>query len=134
MKIFVLEDEIDTAPRKQIQEVLKKHELTLARSCPDAIEKYQLGTYDMLLLDHDMEGKFEKIDYPNTGSTFVKWLVERDTPTLADGTPRLVILHSHNAEGKKFMKGLLEQYGWSVISTYFDKKYVEAIRADFGDK
>jgi hypothetical protein len=134
VRIFILEDEIDWAPRNQLKEVLKKHDLTLARSCPDAIANYKSGTYDLLLLDHDMEGKFESPEHPNTGTQFVKWLVLNDTPILDKETPRLVILHSHNVDGKKNMKALLEQAGWSVISSYFDSKYVKAIMADFGDK
>ena len=92
MQIFILEDEIDQYPREQLKQVLKKHELTIAKSCDEAIEKF-CGPYDLLLLDHDMEGNYEyRPEYPNTGYQFVRWLME----WWADEKKPQVILHSHN--------------------------------------
>lgn len=133
MKIFILEDEVDFYPRIQLRQVLeKKHELTIARSCDDAIEKFS-GPYDLLLLDHDMEGNYEyRPEYPNTGYQFLKWLVE-NMETFFDGIdlPH-VILHSHNPVGRKRMKGLLEGQGFVVAEHRFGPDYVKHLRETLG--
>src|SRR5690242_9390526 len=106
--IFVLEDEIDRYPREQIKMALHGHNLTIARNVPEAKELF-VGPYDLILLDHDMEGFYEKSDHPNTGYQFCKWLVD------AKCSPKpQVILHSHNPVGRKNMRLLLEEYGFSV--------------------
>jgi CheY-like chemotaxis protein len=123
MRIFILEDEIGHYPRNQILSALAKHELTVATSCPDAKKKYD-GPYDLLLLDHDMEGNYEyRPDYPNTGHQFVKWLVEQDPVPKPE-----VVLHSQNPVGRTNMRQLLEEHGFSVTEFPFGPEYVKGLK------
>lgn len=135
MKIFILEDEIDHYPRIQLRQILEpKHDLTIARSCDDAIEKFPDGwPYDLLLLDHDMEGDYEyRPEYPNTGYQFVKWLTDgAGNLADADKLPQ-VILHSHNPVGRKRMRELLEEHGFSVDECSFGPAYVKQIKEQLG--
>jgi len=137
MKIFILEDEIDIYPRVQIREVLKNHTLTIAKSCVEGQRKY-VGPYDLLLLDHDMEGNYEyRPDYPNTGYQFVKWLCSQEATAYAlnehNLTPKpQVMLHSHNPVGRKNMRDLLEAYGFSVDEHRFGPDYVKLLKEQLG--
>jgi CheY-like chemotaxis protein len=123
MKIFILEDEIHTFPRKQMLAALSKHELTIATSCDDAKAKYQAGTYDMLLLDHDMRGFFDASTYHNTGYQFCVWMVEQETQTGAKKPA--IILHSQNHVGRKNMARFLEDARYTVAEYYFSQSYVD---------
>lgn len=135
MKIFILEDEIDFYPRIQIREVLeRKHDLTIARSCDDAIEKFN-HPYDLLLLDHDMEGNYEyRTDYPNTGYQFLKWLMAhwKAYGDLNNWVKPQVILHSHNPVGKENMRALLAEHGFSVTVACFGQAYVKQLKEQLG--
>ena len=134
LNVFILEDEIDRYPRIQLKQVLEgKHELTIARSCDDAAEKYPTGMpYDLLLLDHDMEGDYEyRPEYPNTGYQFLKWLTFNHCPELG-GTYPQVILHSHNPVGRKRMRDLLEQHGFDVSESPFGPAYVKQLKEQLG--
>lgn len=126
MKIFILEDEIHKYPRNQLKEVLEHHTLTLAVSVEDAKAKFK-GVYDLLLLDHDMEGFYEKSDAPNTGHQFVKWMLEAfpefDAP---------VILHSQNPVGRYNMRNLLMGMGFDVQEFPFGPAYVKALKESYG--
>lgn len=129
MNVFILDDEIDRYPRNQIVEVLKKHNLIVAQSCDEAMEKFT-GPYDLLLLDHDMEGDYEyRPEYPNTGYQFVKWLTEGDW--WEEKKPQ-VILHSHNPVGKERMRALLEEHEFPVDVTYFGPAYVRQLKEQLG--
>lgn len=135
MDIFILEDEIDFYPRIQLRQILEvKHNITIARSCDDAIEKFT-GPYDLLLLDHDMEGNYEyRPEYPNTGFQFVKWLVDQIVVQycrLQIPFPQ-VILHSHNPVGRKRMRELLEEHGFSVDECRFGPDYVKQVKEQLG--
>lgn len=127
LNIFVLEDEIDSYPREQIKTALKGHKLTIARSAPDA-EKIYKGGYDLLLLDHDMEGFYEyREGYFNTGLAFLKWLLKN----FYHGNPNLpqVILHSQNAIGRNNMRLLLKDYGHTNVDEYpFGPEYVKLLK------
>ena len=125
-RFFILEDEIDRYPRNQIAEVLKQHGLTITRSCDQAIERY-VGGYDLLLLDHDMEGFFEDPNHPNTGYQFVKWLTSHEWK----GSKPQVMIHSHNPDGRKVMRLLLEEHGYHVTEMPFGAAYVRWLKETF---
>lgn len=125
MNIFVLEDEIDRYPRNQITSALINHELTVARSFADAKARYVCGKYDILLLDHDMEGYYADSEEPNTGYQFVKWLVEQNEQPKPE-----VILHSQNPVGRQNMHLLLRDHGYTKITEFaFGPRYVEALKS-----
>ena len=131
MRIFILEDEIHEPGgldgRHRLKHILRKHELTLATSRCEGEELYRPGTYDLMLLDHDLEGRPEcRPDYHNTGWQFVKWLVEYETK------PVPTIIHSHNYDGGKKMMDLLTANGWKVERHFYGRAYETALEKQFG--
>lgn len=137
LRIFILEDEIDRLPRSEILPALEGHTVTVAKSFPEAKEKYQ-GPYDLLLLDHDMEGFYEmNKDYPNTGYQFVKWLTDDLPPTedwIGGEAKPHIIIHSHNPQGRRLMRLLLEEYGFNVEEYPFSGRYVEQLKTVLKDR
>lgn len=124
MRIFCLEDEIEFYPRNQIQSALLAHDVTYATSKEEAIAKFK-GPYDLMLLDHDMEGNYEyRPNYPNTGFAFLKWLTDQPFKIGCQ-----VILHSHNPVGRTNMRNLLASVGvTNVDECPFGPKYVELLK------
>ena len=128
MKIFILEDEIycmrhhggGPSPRSSILQDVKGHDVTVCESINEAMEKWD-PPYDLLLLDHDMEGHFEfNPDHHNTGMVWLRWLL-KDGWT--KGIPKpWVILHTWNDEARKRQRKILEANGFRperIIETYF---------------
>jgi hypothetical protein len=131
LKFFILEDEIHSGgfeKRDRLKGVLAGHDLTLALSVEEGIEKYQPGSYHLLILDHDMRGRFDNPDHPSTGLQFVKWLVENEKAKMKPS----VILHSLNILGKKRMTALLEPEGFQVKEFAFNDKYLQFMQETFG--
>ena len=138
LRCFVLDDEIDIYPRIQIREALElNHDVTIARSCSEAIERYPEGApYDLLCLDHDMEGNYEyRPEYPNTGYQFVKWLVEvsGEIDELSGMQDIRVILHSHNPVGRRRMRDLLEAAdAFDISECPFGPAYIKQLKEQLG--
>lgn len=128
MKIFVLEDEIERLPRSAIVQALEGHEVTYAKSFDEAIGLY-LGPYDLLLLDHDMEGFFENSNHPNTGYQFCRWLIDGPYDgEMLDGPKPHVVIHSHNYVGAEKMQSLLEDFGFVVEKFPFNSQYISQLK------
>lgn len=132
MRIFILDDEIHSGglgDRSRLKHILRNHELTLATSRNEGEKVYKPGTYDLLLLDHDMEGFIEmRTDVPNTGLQFCKWLVAHELPNYRP--PALI--HSHNPYGKRAMRLLLEDHGFKVEEHFYGRAYENALSDKFG--
>lgn len=130
LQCFILEDEIDHYPRNQIKEVLESagHDLTIATSRKDAESKYK-GGYDLLLLDHDLEGHYESSEHPNTAYQFLKRLLQDGW---TDKKKPTIILHSHNVDGRKNMRLLLQDYGLVAQEFRFDENYVKELKRVYG--
>ncbi len=124
-KIFILEDEIDKLPRKEILSILKGHTITIAKNVEEAKHLYT-HPYDLLLLDHDMEGFYEDSNHPNTGFQFTVWLVEQKLP------PVRAIVHSQNDKGSFKMMSHLNKNGWTDISRrYFGPDYLKHLKETY---
>ena len=112
MRVFVVEDEIE-GYRKVIKDALLGHEVTYALSRPQAQELWKgLGAYDLVLLDHDMEGYYESSEAPNTGYQFLKWALEAECPDgpYLDKVAPLFVVHTQNNIGALNMLRLLRDY------------------------
>lgn len=121
MKIFILDDEIHTTRKGVITALTAAgHDLTIAISVEDAKAKYPTNQpYDFLLLDRDMEGKYEENPkHPNLGMRFVEWLVA--LPQIGEFDDPKVILHSVNQAGREEMKKALLDEGFRVKEFPFD--------------
>lgn len=124
-KIFILEDEIGRWPRCQILHALEGHEVTFATSVPEAKTTYK-GHYDLLLLDHDMEGFYEdpSAAHGNTGTAFVNWLVDQHLKL-----PQQIILHSQNPVGRKAMRERLADVGYTNVDECpFGPAYIKHLK------
>lgn len=122
MKVFLLEDEVGFYPRNQILDILSQHEVTIAKSFDEGVDTY-IPPYDLLLLDHDMRGFYDRSDYPNCGYQFCKWLVglrHRHKPK--------VILHSQNHTGRMNMFDILTGNGFHVQEMAFSQEYLTFLK------
>lgn len=128
MRCFILDDEVHSY-RYGIIEALKAHELTIATSCIDGVQKYN-GVYDLLLLDHDMRGVLHDIDSANTGFSFCKWLVNQ-FPRKAFAGPT-VVLHSQSDVGRARMRDVLKKEKYRVVEYPFSSQYVSWLRERYG--
>ena len=129
MKIFVLDDELVTSgyeKRDQLPKVLAGHDLTLALTLEEAKEKFK-PPYDLMLLDHDLNGQFNPVGSPNTGLQFVMWMVNVKQPA---PLPQ-IILHSVSARGRAAMAQILEEYGYHYLEYPFSSKYIDFLKASF---
>ncbi len=125
MNVFILEDEIDHHPRREILEVLKGHTITCARNVEEAKHLYT-HPYDLLLLDHDMQGFYEDSSHPNTGFQFTIWLVEQKLP------PVSTIIHSQNSKGRWNMLRHLHENGWNELKEmHFGPDYIKFLKETY---
>ena len=151
MRILILDDNLDVDPKIRMVKVLnERHVLTLAKTVEEAKSRFD-PPFDLLLLDHDLEGVYEKNpDHPNTGLAFVRWLVQehRNCPRTRSktfcpqcqypkayskygelkgiqhvGNPQ-VLLHSQNEWGRVNMRAILERCGFDVEEYPFGPSYV----------
>lgn len=125
MRFLILEDEIDFYPRKAMKEILKHHDLTIAKNVDEA-KRLFTPPYDVMLLDHDMRGFHDNSDYHNTGFQFCVWLVSQNHPKVP------VHIHSQNSVGKRNMSVLLMKNGWNVKEHYFGSEYKEFLIHTYG--
>lgn len=135
MRIFVFDDEVHIGgldQRDDLKKVLAGHELTFATTPDEAIKVYT-GEYDLMLLDHDMEGFPEhRMDYPNTGFKFVQWLTQKEVMKVHPVNKPQVILHSHNHKGRARMMHLLNLAGFHVAEMPYSHKYIQFLKDSFG--
>lgn len=129
MKIFILEDEINRHPRQEIVRALAGHTLTIATDIHKGVELYKPGTYDLLLLDHDMHGYMQEPTDPDTGYQFVKWLVNQE---LGIVYPKpLIVLHSQNPKGARAMLSHLLAHRFRAIEFPFGQGYVNYLKETY---
>ena len=131
LSIFIFDDEVHSGgldDRHELKDILAGHILTMATTPEEAISLYT-GEYDLMLLDHDMEGFPEmRMDYPNTGFKFVQWLTSRPVMEVHKPHKPKVILHSHNWKGRERMRSLLEPVGFQVTEMPYSRKYLKFLK------
>lgn len=109
MKVLVVEDNPERM--KVIRQCLIGHIHTWVTSAKAAIANIQCGTYDALMLDHDLgenhyNGKYDE----NTGMAVVNWLVLNPTPF------KVIVIHSYNTVRGREMYLRLTEAGYNAIS------------------
>jgi CheY-like chemotaxis protein len=110
MKVFILED--DYTRMKLFREALfEKADVVHAANVNKAVDLYeQHKPFDLLLLDHDLETYFMSEVELNTGTKFVKWLIDTEQEHVKE-----VIIHSYNLDGAVRMEKMLQADGWPVV-------------------
>lgn len=118
MKILFLDDDerrLETARRVYAQE----HDLHIVTTAKAAIDALQNDTFDVAMLDHDLEGEFfvdsSRVD---CGMEVVRWMVQ-NRPVVGN-----VIVHSWNQRAGLEMTDALKKAGFNVEYTPFT--YIES--------
>lgn len=100
MKVLVLEDDIlriDTFKNK-----LNEVNLTIVHHADDAIKLLKENVYDIVFLDHDLDGgAYISTNVYNTGSTVARNMHN----TLNTKTP--IVIHSWNPVGAEYMEKVM---------------------------
>jgi CheY-like chemotaxis protein len=103
LNILVLDD---NAHRLQFfQNGLKPHKVTVCHNAPSAIKALKTGTFEVIFLDHDLNGKKADPESDNCGSEVARYLAEIESNTAK------IVLHTENSVGRESMEAiLLESY------------------------
>ena len=100
MKILILEDNIERI--KVFKTHLFNEEKDFCTTAEQAIELLTAKKYDLVYLDHDLEGKpYEDSNYKNTG-----YQVAKVIPTTINKDTQIII-HSMNPIGAKAMRDVI---------------------------
>jgi CheY-like chemotaxis protein len=83
---------------------LKQHNLTICGHARAAKKALKSQAFDLIFLDHDLQGKPADPDSDNCGSEVARYIVDHDIACPC------IVLHTENAVGREAMEMLLEQY------------------------
>jgi hypothetical protein len=109
MKLLILEDNLERINKFKL--LFKNQDLYLCQSAQIAKDACLLNNFNVLWLDHDLDGKqWEDSQKENTGYTFVKWLVDNELQKDA-----LIYVHSMNPIGANKMLNYLKDNGYDGI-------------------
>jgi len=133
MKIFLLED--DGTRTGLIREALLPSGITLHHTPTvegpgGAIDIFS-PPYDLMLLDHDLGGaQYVSQNDPETGTNFVKWLIEMHPGGSAAAD---TIVHSYNTGAAQWMVDTLNENGYQAIYRPFGLRLLNFLRALIND-
>ena len=83
------------------QNSLKQHKLTVCRHANAAIKALKKGSFDVVFLDHDLEGEPANPAEENCGSEVARFIAENDIQC------KRIILHTENRVGRESMTAIL---------------------------
>lgn len=109
MRILILED--NQTRIEKFKELFKYHDIYLYSDVESAKEACKCMDFDVLWLDHDLNGKiWEDSSEENSGFQFVKWLVDNGLQKNS-----LNYIHSMNPIGANKMLNYLLDNGYDGI-------------------
>jgi len=109
MKILLLEDNLERVEKFNI--LFKNHQVTHCDNIKDAKNACLNRVFDILWLDHDLEGKIWEDSFKEeTGYQFVKWLVDNGYQKNS-----LNYIHSMNPIGANLMLNYLKDNDYDGI-------------------
>lgn len=85
------------------QNGLKPHKVTVCRHARTAMKALRQSSFDIVFLDHDLEGRAADPDEENSGSEIARYIAEHQ---IACGR---IILHSENRAGRESMEAILAE-------------------------
>jgi len=97
-KILILEDSKERIAAFQIN--MDRYDLTIVEHSYEAIEQLKNNHFDLVMLDHDLNGKQIDFDQEDYGSVVAKWMRNNEYYTK-------VIIHSLNIWSQKNMASYL---------------------------
>jgi CheY-like chemotaxis protein len=103
VKILILED--DVKRQEKFKRNLIGHQVTIVDGTKQAIALLAESDWDLLCLDHDLNGMTYVPSGPNTGYEVAVWIEQN--PNRA---PKNIILHSLNDKGRGMMAQALQQF------------------------
>lgn len=84
------------------QNSLKPHKLTVCRHANAAIKALKKTSFDLVFLDHDLEGEPADPLDENCGSEVARFITENNIQC------KRIILHTENRVGRESMQAILE--------------------------
>lgn len=120
MRLLILEDNQDRIEKFKI--LFKNQDVCFCKTVEDAIILVAwYRDFDILWLDHDLEGKVWENSYKEeTGYQFVKWLVRKEMCKNS-----LVYIHSMNPVGANLMLNYLRDNAYNAIWVPFNLLKIE---------
>ena len=85
------------------QNALKKHKVTVCRHARTAIRALKDGPFDIIFLDHDLQGEPADPEDENCGSEVARFIADRAIEC------QCIILHTENRIGRESMEAILPQ-------------------------
>jgi CheY-like chemotaxis protein len=120
MKVFILED--DYTRTIMFREVFKEHVVFSTEDVYEAVTLFEMNQpFDIILLDHDLEPRFQSELEFQTGTTFAMFLATQQPHCQ-------VIIHSYNPDGAARMEMLLRDAGWNVVRQPFGLALLDNLR------
>lgn len=80
---------------------LKGHHLTICSHAKSAKKALKKDSFDIIFLDHDLQGKPADPKGDNTGSEVARFIADREIEA------SLIVIHSENRRGRESMEGIL---------------------------
>jgi CheY-like chemotaxis protein len=115
-RVLILEDNKERIV--QFRKNLNGLNVVVDEHAVDAIQHLQNEDWDVLFLDHDLgDAVCVSTNNKDTGSEVARWLESNPTRK-----PRIIIIHSLNVVGQKYMKGILLNavifpFAWANITS-----------------
>lgn len=113
MRVLILEDDVDRM--KYFRRKFIGHEVTICDDTKELIKELIENKWDLLYLDHDLDGKVYVPSGEGTGYEVAEWLSNN-----LDKCPPEVYVHTLNGGGRKKMLDVLPQahsypFAWANI-------------------
>jgi len=80
---------------------LKSHKLTICSHAKPAKKVLKREIFDVIFLDHDLQGKPANPNSDNCGSVVARFIADREIEC------KLIVLHTENRIGRESMEGIL---------------------------
>lgn len=113
MKVLMLDDNSGRIESFHSIVHMKGWEFQYAMDAPTCIELMQKEKYDIIFLDHDLDGRtYVPTHEPNTGSEVARWVASDFCNVSLD---TFFVFHTLNEKGAKYMEELIKGKGYACI-------------------
>lgn len=113
MNVLFLDDNYGRIREFQQLVTQKNWTVTVVNDAQPCITAMSENEYDIVFLDHDLEGRVYVPTYElNTGSEVARWIAS-DACRMKHDTK--IIIHTLNEKGMEYMKALIESKGYECF-------------------
>lgn len=115
MKVLILED--DSVRVANFKKKFIGHEITISDNTKEVLKLLYQKEWDLLYLDHDLNGKVYVPSGPGTGYEVAEWL--KNNPQYS---PKEIYVHTLNEKGRKAILDILPKaipapFTWCAVYT-----------------